>query len=488
MYEFLQEKGKSFPILYVEDNDGLREKALRFFKKIFATVYSACDGEEGLSLYKKYQPKLVITDIKMPKLNGLDMIKKIKQINPNVKVIVTTAFDDKEFLINSIEIGIFRYVNKPFNIKEITEILSECIQTIDKQEQLETFNQNIQDIFEYQDNLLLLIENDKPIVANYNFLDFFQLDSVNEFLEKYKRCSSIFLKEDNFLYGDNSLDVIKKDNTSLFNIKMQKDREYYHFVLKVKKIPNNEKQYILSFSDITELGLLKTFSKEETSEENIINLLKTIKNNNATLKIHNYYKGLSITNDAEIVSINNKSLTLKVNYLQSKALQKEKLFILSSSFFPKNILCEDLSDINYTTQTVTTKKYTIIDNSPTKRTDTRVLPENSHKAIVFYNSARYNARVRDISVKSVRVRVELLPKNIKIGEKIKIDIVLGKGEKEFLLQTTSEIFRIDSLEKASDIVVFLEIDDNTKKSLIEYISKRQLALIREFKGIEKENM
>ena len=64
MYEFLQEKGKTFPILYVEDNDGLREKALRFFKKFFNTVYTGCDGEEGLELYKKHQPKLVITDIK----------------------------------------------------------------------------------------------------------------------------------------------------------------------------------------------------------------------------------------------------------------------------------------------------------------------------------------------------------------------------------------------------------------------------------------
>jgi len=487
MYEFLQEKGKFSPILYVEDNDGLREKALRFFKKFFNTVYLGRDGEEGLALYKKHQPKIIVTDIKMPKLNGLDMVKKIKLLNPNVKVIVTTAFDDKEFLLNAIKIGIFRYVNKPFNIKEITEILTECLELIDREEQQATFNQNIQDIFEYQDNLLLLVENDKPIVENCNFLNFLKLDSLNEFVEKYKYFSTIFMEEDNFLYGNNSLEVIMQDSTSLFNVKMQKDGEDYHFVLKVKKVPNDDNQYIFSFSDITELGLLKGSSVDHTSEENIVQLMKTIKNNSGTLKVHNYYKGLSITNEAEIVEVEKNSLRIKVNYLQAKALNREKLFILSSPFLPKNILCKDISEINYSTQTVVSKNYSFIDSSPTKRKDIRVYPESYHKAIAFYNSTKFIGEVQDVSVRSVRVKLNTLPDGIKVGDKIKIDIILGKGEKEFLIQNTSEIFRIYSYDNTNSIVVFLEIDDSTKKSLIEYISKRQLALIREFKGLEKEH-
>lgn len=487
MYEFLQEKGKISPILYVEDNDGLREKALRFFKKFFDTVYFGRDGEEGLSLYKKHQPKIIVTDIKMPKLNGLDMVKKIKLLNPNVKVIVTTAFDDKEFLLNAIKIGIFRYINKPFNIKEITEILTECLELIDREEQQETFNQNIQDIFEYQDNLLLLVENDKPIVANCNFLNFFKLDSINEFVEKYQQFSTIFMKEDNFLFGDDALEVIMQDSTSLYNIKMQKDKENYHFVLKVKKVPNDDNQYIFSFSDITELGLLKGSSIKHISEENIVQLMETIKNNNATLKVHNYYKGLSITNEAEIIEVSDNSLRIKVNYLQSKAVQKEKLFILSSSFLPKNVLCKDISEINYSTQTIESKNYSFIDSSPTKRGDIRVYPDSYHKAIAFYNSAKFIGEVQDISVRSARVKLNTLPEGIKVGDKIKVDIILGKGEKEFLIQNTSEIFRIDSFNNINCIVFFFEIDDSTKKSLIEYISKRQLALIREFKGLEKES-
>jgi YesN/AraC family two-component response regulator len=487
MYEYLKEKAKDFPILYVEDNDGLREKAVKFFKKFFNILYVASNGEEGLEFYEKYQPKIVITDIKMPKLDGMSMAKKIKIINPNVKIIVTTAFDDKEFLITAIEVGVFRYVNKPFNIQEITQILTECMVEIDNQEKIELFNRNIQDIFNHQDNLLTLVDETKPTIANYNFLKFFDIDRAQDFLVKHSSFDTVFQEHEKFLYGKNVMDTIKKNPTSLYNVKMKKGNDTFHFILKVKQIPENEKQYIFSFSDITELGLLESFSLDDaTDNTKLINLLKAIQNNDATVKIHNFYKGLSIANEAKILVADEKTLKVKTNYLQSRAVQFEKAFIISSKFLPKNILCLNVTDINYETQSITANDYRFIDHSPTRRKNVRVMPEDDHKIMLFYNAHKYSALIRDISIDAIRVRLTSIPAGLRVGEEVILNILLKLNGQDFIFKSNCKVFRVDTFDKSFDIVCKFNIPKNIEKSLVEYISKRQLALIREFKGLDRE--
>ncbi len=489
MYEYLQEKSKDFPILYVEDNDGLRDKALKFFRKFFNIIHVASNGEEGLELFEKYQPKIVITDIKMPKLDGMSMAKKIKIINPNTKIIVTTAFDDKEFLISAIEVGVFRYINKPFNIHDITDILTACLHEIENQEKVALFNRNIQDIFNHQDNLLALVDGTKPIIANYNFLKFFDIESVDDFISKHSSFDVVFQEHEKFLFGRHVIETIKQNPNSLYNVKMKKDTNFFHFILKIKQIPENESQYILSFSDITELGLLESFSQnDDTDNTKLINLLKAIKNNNATVKIHNFYKGLSITNEAHIEAIDSKLIKIKTNFLQGRAVQFEKLFILSSKFLPKNILCEEISDLNYEMQTITAEHYKFIEHSPTKRKYVRVRPENEHKIIMFYNSQKYHGEIRDISIDALRLRLPSIPAGIEINEKVNLNVLLKINTQDFIFKSVSPIIRIDMLDKYFDLVCKLNIPKSIEKTLVEYISKRQLALIREFKGIDKESI
>ena len=68
-------------VLYIEDETIIREEVSFFFKRFIGAFYTACDGEEGLEKYKELNPDLIITDIQMPRMNGLDMIKKIGNTN-----------------------------------------------------------------------------------------------------------------------------------------------------------------------------------------------------------------------------------------------------------------------------------------------------------------------------------------------------------------------------------------------------------------------
>jgi CheY-like chemotaxis protein len=71
-----------YTILYVEDDSDAQEEVARTLRRLFKEVYAAGDGEEGLAQFKQHAPSLVISDIQMPRKNGLDMVSAIKEISP----------------------------------------------------------------------------------------------------------------------------------------------------------------------------------------------------------------------------------------------------------------------------------------------------------------------------------------------------------------------------------------------------------------------
>jgi len=88
-------------------------------------VYSALNGEEGLKLFEEYRPDVVIADIVMPKMDGLIMARRIRAIDPSTIIIVLSAFDNKENLLEAISIGIDRFLPKPLNYEHLLKIINE---------------------------------------------------------------------------------------------------------------------------------------------------------------------------------------------------------------------------------------------------------------------------------------------------------------------------------------------------------------------------
>ena len=121
---------KNITVLYAEDEaviqDGITE-TLNFFE---INVICAKNGQEGLSLFKSSKEKidLILTDIKMPKLDGLGMVKKIREIDKYIPVIITTAHQETSFLMKSIDLGISAYVLKPVDIYKLAETLIKAIE------------------------------------------------------------------------------------------------------------------------------------------------------------------------------------------------------------------------------------------------------------------------------------------------------------------------------------------------------------------------
>ncbi|MGP1580135.1 MAG: response regulator transcription factor [Wolinella sp.] len=114
---------KDIKVLLVEDDADLRASIERPLKRRCKALYCAANGKEGLELFREKRPHIVITDINLPKLNGLEMIKEIKTEQEEVSIIIITAFGSEENLVRSFDNGACSLLKKPIDLDELFMLL-----------------------------------------------------------------------------------------------------------------------------------------------------------------------------------------------------------------------------------------------------------------------------------------------------------------------------------------------------------------------------
>jgi len=116
---------KNLKILFVEDEKEICKNINEAIGDLFASLEIAYDGYDGLRKYKKTAHDVIITDISMPKLNGMDMIGKIRKISTSVPIIILSAFSEKEQLFKAIDMNVNKYLVKPIDVDELLKMISE---------------------------------------------------------------------------------------------------------------------------------------------------------------------------------------------------------------------------------------------------------------------------------------------------------------------------------------------------------------------------
>ena len=106
---------KKCTVLYVEDDQTTQELIKEILVSSCREVFVANDGKEGLALYKEKQPDIVLSDIAMPHMDGLEMSEEIKKINPTQAIALFTAFSKASFLKKASELDISTYIMKPLD-------------------------------------------------------------------------------------------------------------------------------------------------------------------------------------------------------------------------------------------------------------------------------------------------------------------------------------------------------------------------------------
>lgn len=490
-----QETGE-LSVLFVDDNDSLRQNAAKLFGKLFKEVILAADGVEALALYKKHNPALLITDIKMLKMDGLELSRKVRQHNPDAMIFIMSAYDEKENLMEAIRCGVFRFLKKPVNLNELAEALGDAVTMMRQRGERHLFDSFIETIFHYQSAMLVMYEKSRVVLANESFLDHVGVSSVEELIEKRIDIGRDFVEEDGFLHStleQSWITLISQTPHKLYHVKCKRGSSVRHLIAKYEPLPLKAGYGVVSFDDITELNLLHYFGAREDQNDSIvednealIDLLRVLERNGAKVELHNYYKGLSITNDAQIASAGHDLLVLKTKYLQQKAIQYEQKSIVVSEALPHAIMCEGLERLLFEKQEVGFKNIFFVKTSPVMRKTIRVIPEENHTVTLFIKEGKFHGEVRiaDISLDAVRLRLNALPAGLGEEDEVRIDMVLMVDEKPLIINTKARLFKKRETRYSFELLFEFLFEAGQRSELVKYITKRQMSLIRELKGMQ----
>jgi len=191
----------SLKLLYIEDDKDIQEIYLNFLEELVGTVYCANDGEEGYNLYLSDKPDIILLDINMPKVDGLTLAKKIRQIDKDVKIIITTSYVEQDKLLQAIELYLIRYIIKPIELDILRDAIYKAIDEIEKSKdntkvflldkdilwdsklQLLTNNNKEIKLTKNERRLLELLSTDKNKV--FTFFEIFDYLSYDDFDKEY---------------------------------------------------------------------------------------------------------------------------------------------------------------------------------------------------------------------------------------------------------------------------------------------------------------
>lgn len=246
---------RAITILYVEDDEMVRTQTVSMFENIFKKTLTAVDGAMGFKLFKQYQNEIdiIVTDINMPELTGLQLAEKINKINNKIPIIITTAYTDEEYLLKSLELNINKYVTKPLKIKELTISILKEVKKYQREISLTKTTQFLankhlnseKEVNELQKNLFLNereIRIQRDVINDY--ISFLKLDKDGTIINvSNKFCTIYGYKKDKIqnknisLICENSsliqkklLDAIKEKRvqsfTALFITKNNKQTEF----------------------------------------------------------------------------------------------------------------------------------------------------------------------------------------------------------------------------------------------------------------------
>lgn len=248
-------------ILYIEDEKMIRDEVSYFFSKYVKNFHTATNGQEGLELYNQIKPDLIITDIQMPKMNGLDMIKEIN--NKKIPIIITTAFSDIDYFLKAIELNVNKFIIKPINLMELVKSIQECV-----------YNNIIGDKLFEKENLLRIVDENvlisitdkdgKIIDASGAFCDFVEY-SKEELIGKTHRILGHPDTTDEFYINMwQQISSGKKFNTEIKNRK--KSGEIYWANLTITPVikDNEVINYTAIRQDITNKKRLEQLAIEDT--------------------------------------------------------------------------------------------------------------------------------------------------------------------------------------------------------------------------------
>lgn len=251
---------KNFVVLYVEDDELISSTFSEFLRRRFDKIIVARDGEEGLLLYKEHKPDIVITDINMPKMDGLSMAEAIKELNKDAQIIVTTAYSSEELFLRAIDIGVTSYVIKPIDREMLIKAIESAAQVVRLQKEVAEKSREVDLLLNFQEDMVIVVDRHGIKGSNLSFREFIHQNTENEVELGIAELGGMFLLEEGFVYDTPELswlDMMIKMKESQKKVRIKDKKGHVKtFMLKYKNAGNGDDDlFVVSFTDITDIEM-----------------------------------------------------------------------------------------------------------------------------------------------------------------------------------------------------------------------------------------
>ncbi len=326
---------KKLRLLYVEDNQAAREATLLILNEFFDHIVVGIDGQDGVEKFQQNKIDIIITDINMPRLNGLEMTKQIRSFDRDVPILVLSAYNESGFFMESIKLGVDGYLLKPIDMEQFLEALKKIVSKI-------LITNEVHLLHQYQD-----IADVSTIISKTNLKG--EITYVNEAYCKLSGYSEKELlgKQYSILHHPSEDPQIYKEIWQTIKDKKEiwhgvlknrtKDGETFYLETTIKPlldIDGNIVEYISIKNDITHtMNQKRRLIDISNSSDTIILLLIQIENYD---DIQRYY-GQKFAQNLEELFAQNLTASIKQN------LPFEKIFILGDgeyAFVKNSVDCK----------------------------------------------------------------------------------------------------------------------------------------------------
>lgn len=171
-------KKTKYTLLFVDDEVMIRRIVLSVLKPYFLEIHVAKDGEEALEMYHQQKPDIIITDIEMPKMDGLTLCQKVREEDRTTPIIISTAYTTTEYLLKAVSLNLVKYLPKPIEEEALFEALKLCFEHIER-EKPSVIKINKTDSFDMLNQTLVREEKVLSLTTHQHQLLFILLKNQN---------------------------------------------------------------------------------------------------------------------------------------------------------------------------------------------------------------------------------------------------------------------------------------------------------------------
>ncbi len=432
---------KRLKALYVEDDENIRNELASLLGNFFDTVYTASDGQEGLELFIKHQDDIdvVLSDINMPKMTGIEMVREIRTINTKVPVMFATAYSDNEYLADAIKLRVYDYIIKPIDIRHLLTIMNDLANILYQEFLIEQQHKELErykDVID-QNNIVIKTDTNKNITyVNQQFCDITGYEHEELLGESFERLKH---KDTDISLINEMFDTVFQNEAWIGKIKSQTKFDDFYVV---------DCYTIATHNDAGEITGTISIQKDITSE---VNQKRQMQKALIKDKSEIFLKGKE--SNAELNTIINE-LNQRVNDLQK---------LLKTSDLEKDRLVYNLEKLSTENKKLKTELSMMIKNSDKaeERSSTTFKMSKSNQDLKL--------EVKKLTEEKEELKDELKRSVLQVKVNLESRIKeLEKQNKEYLLQ----------IESAEDV--------STLNQKLEYWKEKAKEAARRIEQLERE--